>query len=288
MSLRSVVLLGGPDSGKTNYVGRLWPALDAKGGQLVAAEQPQEIGFVLDTAEHLFQGHFAPRTEHAENRRDFEVVVAPRGGGQSTSIVIPDISGELWRTAVIESEISEDWMTELRRADGALLFVRVGSDQDVRPLDWVTSRKLLARVGQDEDRSKLPTQVMLCELIRYLELTMTQRPNGGRPRLSVVIAAWDRVDSETFEKGPEAYLETEYPLLAGRLRDTARLEVRAFGLSVVGGDLKDDPNFRDSFLDKGLDQHGWVSIRDSSTSKWRKDPDLTLPVAWVVGIESAS
>ena len=77
-------------------------------------------------------------------------------------------------------------------------------------------------------------------------------------------------------------------MLAGRIRDTARLEVRAFGLSVVGGDLKDDPNFRDSFLDKGLDQHGWVSIRDSSTSKWRKDPDLTLPVAWVVGIESAS
>ena len=34
---RSIVLLGGPDSGKTNYVGRAWPALDAKTGRLKVA-----------------------------------------------------------------------------------------------------------------------------------------------------------------------------------------------------------------------------------------------------------
>jgi Double-GTPase 1 len=281
---RSVILLGGPDSGKTNYVGRLWPALDAKTGSLVAAAQPHEIGFVLDTAEHLFQGHFAPRTEHAEDRRDFEVVVAPASGGDETSIVIPDISGELWRNAVIDSEISGEWMAELNRAKGALLFVRVGSDQDVRPLDWVTSRKLLAKIGQDEDRNKLPTQVMLCELIRYLELTMTGESDGSRPKLSVVVSAWDRVDQDTFERGPNAYLAAEYPLLAGRLRDVSKLEVRTFGLSVVGGDLKDDVEFREGFLERGLDQHGWVAVGDPLTGLWHKETDITLPVAWVVGV----
>jgi Double-GTPase 1 len=282
MSARSVILLGGPDSGKTNYVGRLWPALDAKTGSLVAATQPHEIGFVLDTAEHLFQGHFAPRTEHAEDRRDFEVIVRPAAGGEETAIVIPDISGELWRNAVINSEIAQGWMDELRQADGALLFVRVGSDQDVRPLDWVTSRKLLAKLGQDEDRSKLPTQVMLCELIRYLELTMAARPDGGKPRLSVVVSAWDRVDQATFERGPGAYLATEYPLFAGRLDDCDGLDVQTFGLSVVGGDLKDDPEFRERFLDGGLDQHGWVAVRDPNSGSWTRRPDITLPVAWVV------
>lgn len=264
MSARSVILLGGPDSGKTNYVGRVWPALDAKTGSLVAATQPHDIGFVLDTSEHLFQGHFAPRTEHTEDRRDFEVIVRPAAGGAETTIVIPDISGELWRTAVINSEIAQAWMDELRRADGALLFVRVGSDQDVRPLDWVTSRKLLAKVGQDEDRSKLPTQVMLCELIRYLELTMATRPDGGKPRVSVVVSAWDRVDQATFDRGPSTYLAIEYPLFAGRLDDCEGLDVQTFGLSVVGGDLKDDPLFRDRFLNSGLDEHGWVAVWDST------------------------
>jgi hypothetical protein len=282
MSARSVILLGGPDSGKTNYVGRLWPALDAKTGSLVATIQPHEIGFVLDTADHLFQGHFAPRTEHAEDRRDFEVIVRPAAGGEDTAIVIPDISGELWRKAVIDSEIAKDWMDELRRADGALLFVRVGSDQDVRPLDWVTSQNLLAKLGQDEDRSKLPTQVMLCELIRYLELTMAARPNGGKPRLSVVVSAWDRVDEATFNLGPRAYLATEYPLLAGRLEDCEGLEVQTFGLSVVGGDLKDDPEFRDRFLNGSLDEHGWIAVWDPNSGSWTRRPDITLPVAWLV------
>ena len=283
MSERSVILVGGPDSGKTNYIGRLWTALDSRRGCLVAASQPRDIGYVLDTAEHLFRGHFAPRSEHNDDRRDFEIVVTPSSGGSETKIEIPDISGELWRTAVINSEITEEWMKELRRANGALLFILVNSEQDVRPLDWVTSRKLLAKIGQDEDRNKLPTQVMLCELIRYLELTLADRPDGGRPRLSVIVSAWDRVDDDTCTAGPMVYLAKEYPLVAGRLKDTTRMDVRSFGLSVVGGDLKDDEAYRNAFLDNSFDEHGWVVAYGEKKGLWYKDPDITLPVAWVVG-----
>lgn len=282
MSPRSVILLGGPDSGKTNYVGRLWLALDARKGTLVAATQPDDIGYVLDTAEHLFEGKFAPRTEHTD-RRDFEVTVIPAEGGNESKIVIPDIRGEMWQKAVIESEISADWMNELRRADGALLFVRVNSDLNVRPLDWVVSHRLMTQAGDDEDRNKLPTQVMLCELIRFLELTLRKRKDGGLPRISVVVSAWDLVDTETFEKGPQAYLAQEFPMFAGRLLDTARLNVQVFGLSVVGGDLTYDQPYREAFLEAGIDAHGWVAAQDNESRTWEKLPDLTLPVAWVVG-----
>ncbi|KQV53605.1 hypothetical protein ASC95_11165 [Pelomonas sp. Root1217] len=275
--------MGGPDSGKTNFVGRLWVALDARTGALHAAVQPDDIGFVLDTADHLFEGHFAPRTEHAD-RRDFEVTVVPAAGGDETKILIPDIRGELWRDAVVNSEISTDWMAELKRADGALLFVRVNSELNVSPLDWVTSQRLLQLVGADEDRDKLPTQVMLIELMRFLELTLADRPDGGKPRLSVVVAAWDLVDSETRAAGPEAFIMKEYPMLGGRLRDTSRLDVQVFGLSVVGGDLTVDEDYRREFLEAGLDGHGWVDAYEGPSDRWKRDPDVTLPVAWVVGV----
>lgn len=283
MTRRSVILMGGPDSGKTNFVGRLWHALDARTGALHAAIQPEDIGFALDTADHLFQGHFAPRTEHAD-RRDFEVTVIPAAGGDETKILIPDIRGELWQRAVMDSEISADWMEELERADGALLFVRVNSDLNVSPLDWVTSQRLLQQVGADEDRDKLPTQVMLIELIRFLELTLSDRPDGGKPRLSVVVAAWDLIDAEMRAAGPEAYISREYPMLGGRLRDTSRLDVQVFGLSVVGGDLTEDDAYRQEFLEAGLDGHGWIYAYDSSSSQWKRDADVTVPVAWVVGV----
>ena len=101
MTRRSVVLLGGPDSGKTNFIGRLWSALDARKGALVAVGQPDDIRFVLDTADHLFQGHFAPRTQVTDGRRDFEITVAPAAEGAEADILLPDVHGELWRKAVI-------------------------------------------------------------------------------------------------------------------------------------------------------------------------------------------
>lgn len=281
MTQRSVILIGGPDSGKSNYVGRLWPALNSGKGVLVAAVQPSDIGFVLDTADHLFQGNFAPRSQLTDARRNFEVIVKAVDSGKETKIVIPDISGELWKNAVEESEIDSDWMDELTNANGALLFVRINSEQNIRPLDWVTCRGHLTRVGQLRAVGT-PTQVMLCELMRFLELTLIDQPDGEPPRLSVVVSAWDLVDPEIFMRGPEAYIAQEYPLLAGRLKDTF-LNVKIFGLSVVGGDLGADAEYREQFLEKGLDGHGWVAVRDTESGLWKKEGDLTLPVAWVVG-----
>ncbi|KUZ74808.1 hypothetical protein [Burkholderia ubonensis] len=278
---RSVVLLGGPDSGKTNYIGRVWPALDAKKGSLQIAHQPDDITFVLEVTDHLNSGNFAPRTDLADARRDFEVIVSEEKGGTETSIIIPDISGELWLNAVKHYEISTDWMDELRCADGALLFARVGSDQDVRPLDWVTSKRMMSKVRTPKDPG-LPTQVMLCELIRFLEISLVNRPDGGRPRVSIVVSAWDLVDREKFAKGPKAWLEHEYPLLAGRLGDVKRLDIRVFGLSVVGGDLKTDKHCRDAVQEGGLDGRGWVSVQDAE-GRWIRSEDLTLPIAWVIG-----
>jgi len=101
--------------------------------------------------------------------------------------------------------------------------------------------------------------------------------------LSVVVAAWDMVDAEQFQAGPEAYIRREYPMFAGRLVDTHLLDVRVFGLSVVGGDLTSDEAYRAEFLESGMDGRGWVTSRDPVSGDWKKNPDLTLPVAWVVG-----
>jgi hypothetical protein len=278
----SVVVLGGPDSGKTNYIARLWAALREKKGELVEAVQPTELDFVLESADHLFQGQFIQRSEQTEDRRDFEVTVAARADGKQAKIVIPDISGELWWRAVADLEVPPDLMNVVRNASGALLFLREGSDQNVQPLDWITAKKHLVKTKGVKDKGT-PTQVMLCELIRFLELTLARRPDGGRPRLAVVISAWDLVGTDVFESGPVIYLEKEYPILAGRLDDLETLDVYVFGLSVVGGNL-DEEAFKKAFLEKGIDGHGWVAVRDAATGTWTKDSDVTKPVAWAVGL----
>ena len=327
MTRRSIVLLGGPDSGKTNYIGRLWPSFKKRRGVLRAERLPDDIAYVDGAVEHLMQGSFAPRSDRnlEVGRADFSISVrGANGEGNLTELMVPDISGELWTRTVATFEISQEWLDVLNEAEGAIVFVRAHSDQIVQPLDWVTARNIL-RLDAEDDESvaeaateggnelmvaveadvppadgeqplsgeeavdvvelpsepDLPTQVLLCELLRYLNLCLADRVDGGRPHVAVVVAAWDLLDAEIRAGGPLAYLRREFPLFAGRLADTGRLDVKLFGLSVVGGDLEDDAEFRNRFLERDISEQGWVVVEDRDGL--RTDEDVMLPIAWAMG-----
>jgi len=313
MTSRSVILIGGPDSGKTNYVARLWPSFRERRGTLRAQKLPNDIVYVDGAVEHLMQGKFAPRSDRnlEKGRQDFSIQVRGADGtGHLTNLVVPDISGELWLNAVRSHELSEDWLNAMKTAEGAILFVRVQSEANVQPMDWVTARKLMKLHAEDDlveaeeahkegdlasagssataeldiavpETPELPMQVVLCELLRYLDLFLSNRHDGKPPRVAVVVAAWDLVDPGMRTGGPMAYLKREFPLFAGRLSDPRRLDLQLFGLSIVGGDLEDDEDFKQKFFEKNLVDRGWVVVREGA--EWRQDPDVTLPIAWAVG-----
>jgi len=326
MTRRSIVLLGGPDSGKTNYIGRLWPSFKKRKGVLRAERLPDDIAYVDGAVEHLMQGSFAPRSDRnlEVGRADFSISVrGANGEGKLTELMVPDISGELWTRSVATFEISQEWLDVLNDAQGAVVFVRAHSDQIVQPLDWVTARNIL-RLDIKEDsvaetvadgsseaaaaadanarpakveafpssdeavdttelpsEPDLPSQVLLCELLRYLDLYLADRENGGRPHVAVVVAAWDLLDPKVRAAGPMAYLRREFPLFAGRLADTGRLDVKLFGLSVVGGDLADDSEFRNRFFQRDISEQGWVVVHEGDGL--RSDDDVMLPIAWAMG-----
>jgi hypothetical protein len=283
VSSQTIMLIGGPDSGKTNYLARLWKALQSGTGQLKLVEA-SDIKYVEDALAHLLQGSFAPRSEKntEESRRDFVVTMTSQGSGKEIKVVVPDVTGELWKDAVSSSELPEEWMNQLKESSAALLFVRVLSDLNVAPLDWVTARDLLkmgwAEPSQEES---MPTQVLLSELLRFLQLTLRKRSNGGVPRIAIVITAWDRLDAEAKALGPAGYIETQYPLFSGRVDDASSVEIRLFGSSVVGGDLGADPVFRQRFFEEDLNTSGYVV--QEIDGKVREELDLTLPIAWLAG-----
>ena len=162
-----------------------------------------------------------------------------------------------------------------------LLFIRAHSDLNVEPLDWVASKAMMEHQPTDpQDSESLPTQVMVCELLRFLELTLA--PNGKRlPRVALLVTAWDLLDEEDRNKGPTAYIRQQFPLLAGRLIDCTKLEVRLFGMSVLGGDLKHDAQFISSFRSSSsIDGLGYV-VSESGT-EIKKHSDITLPLAWLI------
>jgi hypothetical protein len=282
MSSLSIMLIGGPDSGKTNYLGRLWKALQSGVCRLKSVDSP-EIKYVEEALAHLLSGTFAPRTDLAleEHSRDFAVTVSNQSGSTSIEFSVPDVTGELWKDAVNLSELPVGWMEQLKQSRGALLFVRVHSKLNVSPLDWVTARELLKMdwAEDPEQEGNVPTQVALCELLRFLQLSLQRGSAGELPRVAIAVTAWDRLDDEKKAAGPKAFLENEYPLFAGKLEDIADVEVKAFGISIVGGDLAEDKEFRAKFFEQDLNQSGYV-VEDTVNGA-AEIPDLTLPLAWL-------
>lgn len=357
MSKGSIILVGGPASGKTNYIARLWLSFKAKKGQLLASKLPANIEYVNDAVQHLLDRKFAPRSERnmdESGRRDFIVKVqGNEGAGPEQEITVPDITGELWRRAIDSYELPQEWMDALKASSSAILFVRAHSKLNLQPMDWVTARDHLIghsdeddddgdeeddKYGEDEDedgnpisassatqvditsaisqpanqqfgnldgtndaidpkahtqenetaevvikKDGLPAQVGFCELYRYLTLTLADKPDGNRPRLAVIVTAWDMLDPEAKAAGPLRYLEEQFPMFAGRLKTPGRLNVEVFGMSIVGGNLRGPANkpFRDSLKKRDLSEVGYTAVVRNDVVVL--DPDVTLPLAWALG-----
>lgn len=353
MTEDSVVIVGGPASGKTNYIARLWLSFKSKKGMLRAQKLPSNIEYVNDAVQHLLARRFAPRTERnveVGGRRDLIVTVrADNGEGPERMLTVPDITGELWQRAIATYEIPHEWLERLKRSSAAIMFIRAHSRFNLQPMDWVTARDLMGGAhednededegadedygcDEDEDGSPipgsrddqvtggrgdgfreglaengveilnegervdepveeneansstigLPAQVGFCELFRYMETTLANKESGARPRLAVVITAWDMLDAEAKAAGPMQYLEDQFPIFAGRLQSRSRLEVEVFGMSIVGGNLRGPANkdFRDSLKTVDLSEVGYAVL--GSPSGVQEYPDVTIPLAWAL------
>ena len=290
MSSQRIIVMGGPDAGKTNYVGRLWMALRDGSGALKAFGIPTQVEYIEQVVDYLYRGQFAPRTEQGdfEPRHVSLPFVATDGNDASAmTILIPDVSGELWRKAVETRRIRKAWMAHLESASGALIFVRVQSADNSTPIDWVNAAELMPYGKPAEsDLTKVPTQVMLCEFLRLVETGLLEATNSEKPRIGVIVSAWDLLDAETAANTPRSYLEKEYPLFVGRLDDISdRFEVVVFGISILGGDLEDG-DFRTRLLEGAFDSAGFVLYENSGRIK--REGDVTVPVSWLAGIENIS
>lgn len=343
----SIILVGGPASGKTNYIARLWLALQAKKGRLKAEHLPDNIEYVNEAVAHLLERKFAPRTERnmeESARRDFAASVrASDGAGPVRSLTVPDITGELWKRSLETYELPQEWINALRASSSALIFIRANSKLNHQPMDWVTAREILKGhddeddddtedddidYGKDEDEdgepiaranprppvdppfqveaftavlatgtadptladtevqatstkaTSLPAQVGFCELVRYLTLLLADRPDQSKPRVAIVVTAWDTIHPATRAAGPMRYLQDQFPMFAGRIRTPGRLDFSVFGMSIVGGDLRNSA-FRESLKRRDLSELGYTAVmRDGAVVE---DPDVTLPLAWALG-----
>jgi hypothetical protein len=128
-----------------------------------------------------------------------------------------------------------------------------------------------------------PTDVVLTDWLQFLRRAFTDRVSGSyRPKVGIVIAAWDGVPKDSQCKPPFDYLAENFPLLQQFIETNGdRFDFQMFGLSILGGDLKNDAEFRAAFTKGKPNDFGYVI--HSLNGGIEKVNDVTVPVAWALG-----
>lgn len=274
----SVMFVGGPGSGKSNYLFRVWIAIEHETGLLRKVGLPLELDYLHEGASRLLSGAFAPHTS-VDAPSTADIPIAFSGASGSSQLTVPDVSGEVWDAVYQQREWPVAWDAYIAQRCGFVLFVRAGSPHNAKPLDWLTCERLHKTHGAARGDTRVPTQVILVDWLQTLRaLTSHKSTTSHIPRLSVVVTAWDTVEGDV---GPADYLNREFPLLGQFL--TAGLhgfDARVFGTSIAGGDL-DDPQFRAEFLAGHPAKHGTCVVQRGRRTE--KSKDVLLPVYWALG-----
>jgi hypothetical protein len=293
---RSVLLIGVQDAGKTNFLSRFWLSLEAEDGILTRAGLPSDIDYLKTGADHLLKGEFAPHTPHDVHDKT-EIPVKTTSGGHEFfgSLVVPDLPGEQVLSVFQTRQWSGEWEDQIRSGCGCLLFVRVDSPELIAPLDWMNCPGQLGsplpEVSPEKDqtgKAKPPTQVVLVDWLQFLRKAFTERVSGSyKPRVGIVVAAWDLAPNEQKAAGPEAWIASNLPLLSQFVQaNDDQFEFAYFGVSVASGDLAADAGFKADYL-KG-DPRRAGEVVHSLSGAVEASTDITLPVAWALGFAPAT
>jgi len=289
----SVILIGGPDAGKSNFLFRLWMAIDTEKGALGKNGLPDEAAYLNTGAESLMKGKFAARTSK-EVLEQASIPVKSTTAPTRTGILnIPDVPGEKILEIYRMRQWPAHWEEKVAAGCGSLLFVRAGSSEVVPSLDYAACIAALgaplpaipgiATAAQVTATNEPPTDIVLTDWLQFLRRAFTDRLGGEyRPRLGVVISAWDAVPGDFEERAPEDFLASEFPLTHQFLKSNdGRFDIQCFGISILSGDLTNDLAFRAQFERGNPCDFGYVIHSLSGTRQ--KVSDITIPVAWALG-----
>lgn len=282
---KSILLVGGPDSGKTNYLGRLWLTINDGKGELQVDGTPSDLEYLNDIVGYFYKGQFAPHTAH-EVRNN--VVIPIKSSSRVVpvtrcNLIVPDVSGEEWLKVYRRRDWPSEWEESISTLAGCLIFVRIDSDTNIPAVDWVAWSHLLSEVGEGPQKDfDVPTQIILVDWLQCLQSVFTDKEGSSHPRISVIVTAYDLLPEEQKSLGPNQYLRENFPLFwQFIISNSDQLDLRVFGTSIASGDFDRDKDFRNQFLINPNDA-GFViyETKDGVISS----KDMSLPVLWAMGI----
>ena len=284
-STHNVIIVGIPDSGKTNYLIRLWLALRQNNCLIQGDGDPDDIEYLEAGATHQLGGKYAPHTSHDVSSHN-SIPVKSSDNSVRGILKVPDYSGEVWEQIYRSREWPNEWDSLISANTAFLIFVRADSDNIVPLLDWISHEREFGDDSQhllQERKNVTPTEVLITEWLQFFRRVYTDLVGGKqRLKIGIIVSAWDAVPEDQKILGPDSYIETNYPMLEQFMEaNFERYEFKTFGVSITDGDLN-KAKHRNEYFEKNPKDMG--SVVSHEGNKIVVGKDLTFPIFWGMGV----
>ncbi len=272
----SLLIVGGPNAGKTVYGAQVFARLRHGAGTLRLRSAPDDIAPFEQALTRLAQG-LAPHHTGASTYHELSLPLVT-SAGRPVDLIWPDYGGEQIRDIVETRQIPQSWVARVRTATGWMLFVR---PDRVRRYDDIISRPPES-VSQGTSQHGLRGEDVnrwsdAAALVELLQILIFIRRSGmidaiSEPTLTVVLSCWDELP-DAQPSTPSDVLYKRAPLLASFVHAIWKSEsLNVIGLSAQGRELSPSAIDED-YVDLGPEHFGYVVL-----SNGRHSNDLTQPL----------
>ncbi len=274
---QNLLIIGGPNAGKTHFVGQLYHRLDAGKSAYHMVTAPADLTVIKAIIDRLVQGRAGEHTESGLNK-EISFVVANEHA--QITLTFPDYAGEQVRGLVSDRLISSRWHELITQSDEWLLLIRpdeIPELEDITTRGFADLEDLKARTVQAHAKAELTEPGFYIELLQMMLFVKGKSVLSPvqTPRLTVALSCWDTLGLEDAGVEPLVELRQRLPFVAAFLETVWEPgSWRVCGLSSLGRTLDPDKS-DDEFMGKGPEEAGYVVLPSG-----RHDSDLTQLITY--------
>ncbi len=279
MKNAEILLLGGPNSGKTHYAGQLFGRLKRRPNHIKIRSGDGTSVNLTDLDDVLTKLEDGNAAEHTRADQ-YSDILFPLidNNGNVIDLYWPDYGGEQLSQVFKQREIPSDWRKRLQHSDGWMIFIRL-SGEKTYPDALIKLASISNTTPEETTRPDIwDANAYWVELLQMMchAAGIGLSSKAGKPPLAIILSCFDEVFDK--EKEPEDILKSKLPLFYSFIRATwAKETTSIWGVSSLGKTLTSKSNDED-FKDNGPEYQGWV-IPPGETQKY---DNLTAPLSWIL------
>lgn len=280
MMENNILIIGGPNAGKTHFGGQLYGRLNSGlfSYKIDPRNRPADLTIFQDVLDKLYEGKRAAHTEASANR-SIELKVDD-ANDNTIVFAFPDYAGEQVISIVENRRINETWRRYVEESNSWMLFVRL---DEVQPLEDIINRGIPSP-EEIQKRNKQTPPVKISDAARFVELlqmllyvkAIPSLNKVTNPNLTVLLSCWDLLEQP---KGtlPSKLLKERLPLLYYFVENTwSETALSVIGLSSTEKTLTDEAD--EEYIDRTPIEFGYIINSEGNIER-----DLTLSITTFIG-----